>query len=185
MFASIKRLAAFVCPALDSRPGLLQLVPPAAASGVKGFSISVTCKEGCVLRSGPKGSPDGAPYADAGVDEHFEVDVRYDGSNLDYPGSAKGPWTFRLTNTLKGAECGMIGGTVYEPPGSRFEKVEIAEKFEDHRNTEWLGSYYERPSPEYIVWMRITARRADGRESGFSVGLMTRPAHGFKFTEAS
>ncbi len=156
------------------RPPALQSWTPKAASHVPGFSISVTRKNGCVLRSRPKDSPEGTPYTDSGVDEHFEVVTTYDGTNSQY-GNSVGPQTRLFTSSLsRESGYGFVGAVNYIRPRETFLRFDIIEEYEDWKNAEISGSRW--PKPEYVVWLKMTWRTFDGHKLYSKMGITARPA---------
>src|SRR5947209_5530389 len=83
-----------------ARTPSLQWFAPRNKSRIPGFSVKIVRKEGCVLKSRPKDSPENAPYVDSGVKKHFEVVVSYDGTNSKYQDLKPQTWIFKLTNAL-------------------------------------------------------------------------------------
>ena len=153
---------------------VLQKTLPKTQSFVGGFSIGVERKNGCVLRSRPKDSPEGTSYTDIGVDEHFEVTVTYDGSHPLYRNVKKGPRMYLLTTSKEKSGLGFAGAVHYYPLGSKFEKVEVREEYEDWRGADCFGR--GRPGPEHVVWLVITVKTPDRNQGPLKVGLASRPA---------
>lgn len=149
----------------------LQKDLPAVESKVGGFAIAIERKEGCVLRSRPEGSPDGTPYTDIGVDEHFEVTITSFGANPKYPKEIT--QKLLLTNALdKNHGYGQAGNTHFQRPGDAFTKVEVVEEYDDGRKYEGFG---RTPPPAMVVWVQVHFRQADGSELSSKVSIASRP----------
>lgn len=171
--SSIRQLFPFTIFPIFNRIHSLQRLLPRSSSSVAGFTVRVTREKGCVLHTHQKGSPDTVPGEAAAVDEHFKVEVSYDGSNPLYP-DTKGPWTRLLTNTLSSdSGYGLSGGVSFERPGTTFKKVEIIESYEDWRDADVIG---RRPRPMYVVWLAITTQQSSGFVGTSKFGIADRPA---------
>ena len=154
-------------------PPPLQRSLPNTKSHVRGFTVNVRRKDGCVLRHRPENSPKDTLYTDAGVDEHFEVSVDYDGSNPLYPDVKQGTRKVALlTNSLRDKGHGMIGSVFYYPKGIKFTRVEIEENYENWKHADIIGRGM--PKPEHVVWLAIYAKH-DGDEFPYKVGVASRP----------
>ncbi len=153
------------------RPAL-QLFRPRTKVRADGFSITVKRQDGCVLRTRPKDAPEGTPYGDAGVDEHFKVIVVYLGGNSLYPNLKTGTtWEFLLTNALsRDSGFGMVGAVHYCSPGVRFRKLEIEEAY-DRGGYDDFGSWSG--GPKNILWFAIHTNDGNGP---MKLGLADRPA---------
>lgn len=178
MFSLVKRLWSGLGKtkiAPEYNPLTLQGFTPKAKSNLAGFTVKVERKEGCILRSRPKDSPEDTPYTDSGVGGYFEVTVDYDGSNPLYPTAKQGARVVcQLTNSLQEAGFSMINGLYAHPAGTIFTRVEIEEAYEDWKGADCFG---RPPLPQYVAWLRMyVAGPNDEMDYASSTGIATRPA---------
>jgi len=151
----------------------LQKKLPKIKSHVSGFKTSITRKSGCVLQSRPKDSPDGTPYKNIGVDEHFEIAVTYSGDNYKFPPDAKRRWKYLLTNALRtDYGSGFHGHICFQPLDGTFTEIEVVEEYENYQGSEGMG---RRPSPEMVVWIKVHTKTPDGQMSHHGFGIADRP----------
>jgi len=181
MFSLLKRLwsgSANTKIATGHNSRTLQGFTPRTKSHLAGFTVQVERKEGCILQSRPKDSPEDTPYSDSGVDGYFEVTVDYDGSNPLYPKAKQGSRVVcQLTNSLKEGGFSMVNGMYAHPAGTVFTRVEIEEKYEDWKDADSFGFRGGRPLPEYVAWLRMYVKGPnDERDYASGTGIATRPA---------
>lgn len=139
------------------------LIVPQVINLAEGFEVSIERKEGVLLTSTPKDEPDAEPK-DASVDYYFEVSVRPDGSNPEYPAQDE-PSKYRYTvlSEQKGA-YGLMGGTKYIPAGARWTHFELVEEFDEAKQPP-IGKWMP---PHHHVSLRAHYQEADGKQNSMS-----------------
>lgn len=136
---------------------------PTVINLMDGFEISIERKEGVLLTSKSKNEPE-AESRDASVDYYFEVSVRPDGSNPEYPAQDK-PSKFRYTVlSEEQGSYGLMGGTKYIPAGARWTHFELVEEFDDAKVPP-MGKWMP---PHHHVSLRAHYQEADGTQNNMS-----------------
>lgn len=134
-------------------------IGPQAICRVDGFDLSIEKKGGVLLSSG--GQP-------ASEDAYYEVQIRANGDNPEYPATEKASVQL-YTVGLSERGIGMVNSVGFVPAGSTFKRFELVEEFDDGRNT--MG---HRMPPHHSVMLQAHFRDASGKASKIAMGGWVR-----------
>ena len=142
---------------------------PKAFCDVEGFSVEIEKKDGVLLTSKPK-DDETAVARDASIGSYYEVSVKSDGTNPEYPASEK-PWVQRFTVGAGGNKgFGFVGGASYIPEGARWTRFILAEEYDDAKTPpmgKWMPAHH-------TVLLRGFYKDDDGRENSMAIGGWVR-----------